>query len=142
MVIDHIGVVVKSINESIQHWEKVFGYKQITNIVHNTRQQVKVVFLEKEDSVQIKLIEPFNENSPVFVFARKSGGLHHLCFRVPRLNEELDKLQEKHGLKIITKPQPGEAFENERIAFAYAKHGLNIELIETDKRASRIDQKE
>ena len=54
MVIDHLGIVVKSIEQSIEHWEKVFGYEQMTEIVINTRQKVKVVFLTKENSTQIK----------------------------------------------------------------------------------------
>ena len=43
------------------------------------------------------------------------------------LQEELDRL-EKLGLRIITKPQPGEAFNNKDIAFVFGKYGLNIEL--------------
>jgi methylmalonyl-CoA/ethylmalonyl-CoA epimerase len=39
------------------------------------------------------------------------------------------------GLRLIAEPQPGEAFENEKIAFFYSKDGVNIELIDTDKRA-------
>jgi len=37
------------------------------------------------------------------------------------------------GLRILVTPQPGEAFENQNIAFVFAKHGLIIELIETQK---------
>jgi methylmalonyl-CoA/ethylmalonyl-CoA epimerase len=40
-------------------------------------------------------------------------------------------------LRILTPPQPGEAFEDEKIAFVYAGDGLSIELIDTDKRARR-----
>ena len=82
MIIDHLGIVVKSIEEGISYWEKVFGYKQMTEIVINTRQKVKVVFLTKENSLLIKLIEPTDETSPVYRIARKGGGLHHLAFQV------------------------------------------------------------
>lgn len=137
MVIDHIGIVVKSIEEGISHWENVFSYKQMTEIVINTRQKVKVVFLTKKDSLQIKLIEPVDDTSPVFLFAKKGGGLHHICFKCDDVAKQLDLLKEKQ-LRILTPPQPGEAFENEKIAFLFAKHGLNIELIDTDKRANRL----
>ena len=43
---------------------------------------------------------------------------------------------------MLAHPQPGEAFESEDIAFVFAKHGLNIELISTDKRAGRLDDAE
>ncbi len=137
MVIDHIGIVVKSIEKGISHWEDVFGYTQMTEIVINTRQKVKVVFLSKDKSLQVKLVEPSDESSPVYKFAQKGGGLHHLCFKCDNMDEEIDRLKEKR-LRVIAAPQPGEAFENENIAFIFAKQGLNIELIDTDKRASRL----
>lgn len=133
MLIDHIGIVVKSLEKGIKHWERVFGYKQMTRIVNNTRQKVKVVFLKKDGSIPIKLIEPVDEHSTVFKFAKKGGGLHHLCFKCEDLDNELERLKNM-GFRIIAGPQPGEAFKNENIAFVYVTHGLNIELIDTEKR--------
>lgn len=137
MVIDHIGVAVKSLESGIEHWEKVFGYKQMTEIVINTRQKVRVVFLTKSDSLPVKLIEPIDSSSPIYTFAQRGGGLHHLCFKCEKLEDELGRFQEL-GLRVLSEPQPGEAFENENIAFIYAKHGMNIELIDTGKRAQRL----
>lgn len=137
MIIDHIGIVVKSIEIGIQQWEAVFGYKQMTEIVENTRQKVKVVFLEKKDSLMIKLIQPTDDSSPVSEFAKRSGGLHHLCFKCSDLHGTINNLKEKK-MRLITKPEPGEAFDNELISFMIGKNGLNIELIETDKKAKKI----
>ncbi len=134
MIIDHIGIVVKSIEQGIEHWKKVFGYTQMTEMVINTRQKVKVVFMKKADSVIVKLIEPLDESSPVFTFAQKQGGLHHLCFKCDNINTELERLKQI-GLRVISDPEPGEAFDNENISFIFARHGLNIELIDTDKKA-------
>ena len=138
MIIDHIGIVVKSVDKGIKHWEEVFQYRQMTEIVINSRQKVKVVFMSKKNSTTVKLIEPVDKFSPVYNFAKKGGGLHHLCFKCDNMNRELARLGEMN-LRILTEPQPGEAFENENIAFIYAKHGLNIELIETDKKAGQLD---
>ena len=137
MVIDHIGIVVKSLEAGIKHWEGVFNYKQKTAPVINTRQKVRVVFMAKTGSTMIKLVEPVDETSPVYSFAQKGGGLHHLCFRCDNINEELTILKSM-GFRILKSPEPGEAFENEKIAFVYVQHGLNIELIDTDKKAGRI----
>ncbi len=141
MIIDHIGIAVKSIAKGIEHWEKVFEYRKMTNIVVNSRQKVKVVFLCKENSLTVKLIEPLDETSPVYKFATKGGGLHHICFKCKGMDKELERLKEM-GLRLLTPPQPGEAFGNEDIAFLYAKHGLNIELIETDIKAGRLESLE
>ena len=137
MVIDHVGMVVKSIEKAVEHWEKVFDYRKMTDVVINSRQKVKVVFLCKEHSLTVKLIEPIDEASPVHRFAMKGGGLHHLCFKCSDMNGELQRLNEM-GLRTITPPQPGEAFENENIAFIYSGFGLNIELIDTELKAKRI----
>jgi methylmalonyl-CoA/ethylmalonyl-CoA epimerase len=137
MVIDHIGIVVKSIDKGIDLWENTFGYHKMTKVVINTRQKVKVVFLKKENSIPIKLVEPTDESSPVFALSQKGGGLHHLCFKCDDLHNVLSHLQGQ-STRILAPPSPGEAFENEEIAFVFVGQGLNIELIDTDKRAGTI----
>ena len=138
MVIDHVGIVVAKLPEAIRRWTDLFGYRQITEIVTNTRQQVRVVFLEKENSLTIKLIEPAGPGSPVYKFALKGGGLHHLCFKCEDVETEVARLAAS-GLRVLTPPQPGEAFGNDKIAFVYARElGLNIELIDTEAKAGRI----
>ena len=137
MVIDHIGIVVKSLEAGITHWEQVFGYQRLTDPVLNTRQKVKVVFLCKKDSLTVKLIEPADETSVIYALAKRGGGLHHICFKSDDMSGELDRLKSQ-GCRLLAGPQPGEAFENEDIAFLFAKQGLNIEIIDTDKRAARV----
>ena len=137
MIIDHIGIVVKSLSSGIGTWSKFFGYQQATEIVTNTRQKVKIVFMEKEGSLPVKLLEPTDPSSPVFSLSRRGGGLHHICFREKCLSKGLIALVEK-GARILVQPEPGEAFDNENIAFVYVDNGINIELIDTEKRAGRI----
>lgn len=134
MVIDHVGVAVKSIEGAIARWETVFGYRQQTEVVTNTRQQVNVVFLAKPGSLAVKLVEPTDRTSPVYALAQRGGGLHHLCFKCAGVDDEVARLATL-GLRILSAPQPGEAFENAKIAFVYAGDGLNVELIDTDRRA-------
>ncbi len=137
MIIDHLGLVVQSIEKGVELWEQVFGYKRMTETVANIRQKVNVIFLQKAGSITIKLIEPANTTSPVYQFAMRGGGLHHICFKCDNLEEKVEELKNS-GLRILAEPQPGEAFENEKIAFIYAKQGLNIELIDTDKKAKLL----
>ena len=138
MVIDHVGIVVKSIPEGVEHWRRVFGYQPMTEVVTNTRQKARVIFLRKHQSIDIKLVEPSDTTSPIYAFAMRGGGLHHLCMRVRSLDTELARLNAL-GLRTLSPPEPGEAFANEPIAFVYAQQGLNIELIATDRRAKRLE---
>lgn len=130
MVIDHIGIVVRSLEEAIQQWAALFGYRKNSDIVLNSRQKVRVVFLTKRGSVTIKLIEASEPDSPVSTMGKKGGGLHHLCFRCEDLNGQIGHLK-ANGAVLIVAPQPGEAFNNHNIAFLMARNALNIELIDT-----------
>ena len=117
----------------MQQWASLFGYKKSSEIVLNTRQKVRVVFLTKKESVTVKLIEPSEPASPISLFARKGGGLHHLCFRCSALAEQIPLMQER-GAMLVVPPEPGEAFKDNKIAFLLAKNNLNIELIDTQEK--------
>lgn len=138
MVIDHIGVVIPRIADGIKQWTTIFGYSQMTEEVTDTRQKVRVVFMAKEGSCTVKLIEPTDESSPVYRFAQKGGGLHHLCFKCGNIDAAVERYRDL-GLRVLFEPQPGEAFDGERIAFVFAKQGLIVELIDTEKKAKRLD---
>ncbi len=133
MVIDHISFAVKNLEEGISYWNRVFGYRQLTNMVVNSLQKVKVVFLGKEGSIPVKLIEPVEGNLSLQNFVNRGGGFHHICFKCSDINEKLNELSDK-GLLVLVPPQPGEAFNNHEIAFLLARYGLNIELIDTEER--------
>lgn len=137
MIIDHICFAVKNLDKGIKNWEEAFEYKQITEIVANKRQKVRVVFLGKEDSITVKLIEPFEDNASMSEFVKKGGGFHHLCFRCDNVEEQMKEMKKK-GSIILVHPQSGEAFEDERIAFMLTKFGITFELVDTDKKAKRI----
>src|SRR5262245_39622322 len=89
MVLDHVGIVVKTLEEGMDTWSRAFGYVPATSPVTNTRQKVRVVFLQKPGSLLVKLVEPTDESSPVFALSRRGGGLHHLCFRDQDMNGAL-----------------------------------------------------
>ena len=134
MIIDHICFAVKDLQEGIKDWERTFNYRQMTEIVTNTRQKVNVVFLSKDDSLSVKLIEPLSDNDSLLRFVNGGGGFHHLCFKCTDMNEKITDLK-KRGVVMLVPPQPGEAFENEDIAFMLTRFGINLELIDTDKKA-------
>lgn len=137
MVIDHISFAVKDLEEGISYWNRVFGYRQLTGIVVNSLQKVKVVFLCKEDSITVKLIEPAEGNQSLQNFVNRGGGFHHICFRCADIASTIEDLNAK-GLLTLVAPQPGEAFNNNNIAFLLGKYGMNIELIDTSEKAEVI----
>lgn len=134
--LDHVCLAVRQIAPARAMLERMLGYRARTEPVLNTRQQVVVQFMSKTGSIDIKLIEPASLESPLVEFLKRGGGgLHHLAFRTGSVGEAVTELGEK-GAKIVAAPQPGEAFGNAEIAFAFLGFGLNAELIDTDARAA------
>jgi methylmalonyl-CoA/ethylmalonyl-CoA epimerase len=137
MIIDHICFAVKNLGEGITNWENLFGYKQMTSIIENSRQKVKVAFLTKKDSITVKLIEPLEGNQSLLNFVNRGGGFHHICFKCASIEEKMSELKGK-GMISLVPPQPGEAFNNHNIAFLLTRNGINIELIDTDEKAGKL----
>jgi methylmalonyl-CoA/ethylmalonyl-CoA epimerase len=134
MILDHIGIAVPSLQKGIREWDTLFGYRQTSPIVENVLQKVHVVFLAKDGSIPVKLIEPSDPGSPIFLFTRRGGGLHHLCFRCESLDAAISEMKQA-GTRTLVSPQPGEAFCNHKIAFLLTAGNLNIELIDTEEKA-------
>lgn len=138
MKIDHVCIAVRSIDRAAEKLCPLLGYRRKTEKVTNTRQKVIVQFLARPGSLDIKLIEPFGEDSPLWRSLRKGEGLHHVCFRTDDTSRAVKSL-EKRGMRVLASPEPGEAFDDALIAFGYAGFGLNMELIDTNRRRGIID---
>ncbi len=138
MQLDHICLAVRKIDRTSVVLTILLGYSAKTEKVENSRQQVVVQFFSKAGELDIKLIEPSDRESPLVDFLKRGEGLHHLGYKVDDVTGSLADLKEK-GVRVTAEPQPGEAFDESLIAFAFLGSGLNIELIDTDKRRSLID---
>ena len=53
---------------------------------------------------------------------RGGGGLHHLAFRTDSVEAAVRRIWSAKGAKIVAAPQPGEAFDEAAIAFAFLGH--------------------
>ena len=137
--LDHVCLAVRKLAPARAMLERTLGYTVRTQPVENTRQQVIVQFMSKPGSIDIKLIEPSCNESPLVEFIRtRGGGLHHLAFKTESVMEGVADLQEKSA-KIVAAPAPGEAFDDATIAFAFLGMGLNVELIDTDRRRAECN---
>lgn len=129
LVIDHIGIAVKSIDESLKFWETTLGIK-CHGVEEVTEQKVKTAFLPVKDT-EIELLEATSPESPVAKFIEAKGeGIHHLAIRVENLEEALAELKEKGVRLIDEKPRLGAG--GAKIAFIHPKAtgGILLELSE------------
>lgn len=125
--IEHLGIAVKSIQESLKVYETLLGtacYKE--EIVES--EGVKTAFLRVGES-KIELLEATNPDSPIAKFLEKRGsGFHHVAFEVDTIDEELERLRQE-GFVLIHQSAKNGA-DNKRIAFLHPKstEGLLVEL--------------
>src|SRR5690606_38904006 len=94
MILDHVAIAVRNVEEAADKLCATLKYTRRTEKVTNTRQRVNVLFLCKEGSLDLKLIEPSDDDSPLWPFVRKGGGIHHLCFRVPDVDAACETMRE------------------------------------------------
>jgi methylmalonyl-CoA/ethylmalonyl-CoA epimerase len=74
-------------------------------------------------------VEPAGEKSPVIPFLKRGGGLHHLCYEIDDLEEQL-RLSRTQGGLVTRPPLPAVAFNGRRIAWVYTKQKLLVEYLE------------
>lgn len=130
-VVDHIGIAVKSIEDSLKFWEGTLGIK-CTGVEEVTEQKVKTAFLPIEDT-EVELLEGTSPDSPVSKFIEAKGeGIHHLAIRVDNLEESLAELKEK-GVRLIDET-PRKGAGGALIAFIHPKAtgGILLELSQRD----------
>ena len=129
--IDHIGIAVKNLDETLKFYEEVLGIKCIgTEVVEE--QKVKTAFLPIGDT-EVELLEATDEDSPIAKFIEKRGeGIQHIAYRVDDIEKALEEVKAK-GIRLIDeKPRKGAG--GAKIAFLHPKstYGVLIELCERE----------
>ncbi|MBW6500246.1 MAG: methylmalonyl-CoA epimerase [Bacteroidales bacterium] len=127
--IEHIGIAVSNLPETIKFWENVLGLK-CYNIEEVADQKVRTAFF-MVGQTKIELLESTDPEGPISRFIEKRGeGIHHIAFAVRNIGEQLENA-EKHGVKLIDS-RPRRGAEGLDIAFLHPKStsGVLIELCE------------
>ena len=125
--IEHIGIAVKSIEETKKYYEEVLGL-ECYSIEEVEEQKVKTAFFQVGDT-KIELLESTSPDGPIGKFIEKKGeGMHHLAFAVDNTNEALQDVGSK-GVQLIDKVSRNGA-EGLKIGFLHPKstHGVLTEL--------------
>jgi len=127
--IEHIGIAVKSLEESIAYYEGILGLKCYA-VEEVKEQRVKTAFF-MVGQTKLELLESTDPEGPVGKFLEKKGeGVHHLAFATSNLEDALTEMEEK-GVALIDK-KPRKGAEGLDIAFLHPKstHGVLTELCE------------
>ncbi len=125
--VDHLGIAVKSLDETIPYYEKALGL-ECEKIEEVPSQKVRTAFFEVGQT-HVELLEPTDDESPIAKFLEKNGeGIHHVAFGSDDLAGQL-KLAADAGCRLIHET-PIEGANNKMVAFLHPKstHGVLTEF--------------
>jgi len=127
--LDHVGIAVHSLDESLPVFESITGGKGHGR-ERVEQQGVEVVFLGT-GAGRLELLAPTRDDSAVAKFLAKRGpGMHHLCYRVDDVAAELERYRAAGARLIDETPRPGAA--GHLVAFIHPRStgGVLVELLQ------------
>lgn len=125
MNIKFITLTVKSLEESLNFYKEILGFKEVRRM--NPMEGIKIAFLEDEHSGTIELIEN-KEVSKAYDIPKES--MVSIGFGVENINEKIDELKSK---KINIVRGPIEVPDGSKLAFIKDPNGIEIEFIEENR---------
>ena len=125
--IEHIGIAVKSLTNSVPLFEKLLNsqcYK--TELVET--EKVNTAFF-KTGETKVELLESTDPDGVVARFIAKKGeGLHHIAFEVADIEAEMERLKKEGFVLLNETAKPGA--DDKLVCFLHPKNtnGVLIEL--------------
>jgi len=131
--IEHIGIAVKSLENSNELFSKLFG-EQHYKVEEVASEGVNTSFFKVGEN-KIELLEATKDDSPIARFIEKKGeGIHHIAFDVDDIISEIERLKGEGFIVLNETPKRGA--DNKLVAFLHPKssNGVLIELCQEIKR--------
>ena len=121
--IEHIGIAVTSLDDSIGYYEKVLGLEcYAIEVVPD--QKVRTAFFRVGDT-KIELLESTDPEGPIGKFIeRKGAGIHHLAFAMDDVAESLKHAADQ-GIRLIDET-PRKGAEGLQIGFLHPKSTFGV----------------
>ena len=125
--IEHIGIAVKSLQDSNEMYTKLLG-KQPYKTEAVASEGVTTSFFEIGDT-KIELLEATKGESPIAKFLEKRReGIHHIAYAVDDIKAEMNRLKSE-GFAVLNET-PKKGADNKWVVFLHPKTtgGVLIEL--------------
>lgn len=125
--IDHLGIAVRSLDESVKYYEEALGLK-CEHREEVESQKVRTAFFNCGE-VHIELLEPTADDSPIAKFLAKNGeGIHHVAFGTDNIAAQLSTAKSA-GVQLIHET-PIDGAGGKLVAFLHPKstHGVLTEF--------------
>lgn len=129
--IDHIGIAVRSLEETLPFYTDILGFTCL-GIEEVASENVRVAFIDA-NNVKIELLEALNEESAIAKFIEKRGeGIQHIAFGVDSIEERIATLKNNDVRMIHDVPKRGAG--GAKVAFMHPRssYGVLYELCERE----------
>lgn len=128
--IDHVGLAVKNIDQSITHWQDNFGAKLYSREI-NAEQELEEAILVFKNGSKIQLLASTNPDSTIGKFIAKYGeGMQQLALHVTSVEHATELLAKTSISSVYPAQKMGS--NGTSINFIHPKYtgGVLIELVE------------
>jgi methylmalonyl-CoA/ethylmalonyl-CoA epimerase len=130
--IDHIGIVVKDVDEALKNYSGMFGF-EVVERMGGPGGEFKAV-LVKVGGITLEFLQPLTSSGSYARFLEsRGGGLHHVSFGTSNIKQELKTLKSQ-GSKVINE-EPISLPNGDKVVFVHPSTAENV-LIELVQRAS------
>ncbi|TAE17329.1 MAG: methylmalonyl-CoA epimerase [Bacteroidetes bacterium] len=130
--IEHIGIAVKSLENSIPLYEKLLN-TEVYKLEEVPTESVTTAFLATGNN-KIELLECTQPGGVIQKFVEKRGeGIHHIAFAVDDIKAEMKRLREA-GFTLLNE-EPKKGADNKWVCFVHPKNtnGVLIEICQEIK---------
>jgi lactoylglutathione lyase len=118
---EHVGIMVKDMDESLNFYQNILGLELRSREWLNDSIELAFLFFPEQPSVEVELVY----GGPV----ENEGIVNHLAFRVENIEAELARFKEA-GVKLVDEEPRSILNDTVKIAFFQGPNGEKLELVE------------
>ena len=128
--IEHIGIVVRNLDEAIKMYCEVLGLRP--DEIHREKTKSMDIGMIQVGESKIELLQPLSMENPMGQFLQSHGeGFHHVAVGVHDIKKELQTLEQK-GIPLMHR-EPIVGVGGHKIAFLDPKASkTSLELVEME----------
>ena len=105
MKLDHVGIAVKSIDDTLAVYRKLMQFQEKRTEVASQGAKVALI---PAGGLTLELLEPTSKDSAIGKFLAERGeGLHHIAFEVDDIEASMEEFKAKGFRFVYEKPAAG-----------------------------------
>jgi lactoylglutathione lyase len=120
--LEHIGVMVKDMDVSIQFYTEVLGMKLVNRVHLNEEVELGFLSFPGSDNIEIELINRGHDG------LSDEGKVHHVAFTVNDIEAEVERLK-KLNVRMLDET-PRTILDGIQIAFFFGPDGERLEFFQ------------